>query len=241
MENGIDMFVTRYANSMKSRSQKVCGLPFALACATVLAGLAGCGSSSTSIGNGESGASYTTAPVALTPKRTETGGDNALIAPVDQAELRKAIERYRISKKRGEANTDSAGVDLNGDGNPEALVLFAGKDWCLQTGCSLVVFQREATGYRPISHITRVRPPILVGADSHFGWNDLLVNTGGGPSPVRTVRLGFTGQGYPVNALLQPEPLAETISRSQGVLAESTGFSAYSRQAAAARSSGSAQ
>lgn len=235
----MDMIVTRRAVSIRLSSQKIRRLPFALACATILAGLAGCGASSSG-GYGESGASYTAAPVALTPKRTETGGGNALIAPIDQAELRKAVERYRISKNRGEANIDNTGVDLNGDGKPEALVLFAGEDWCLQTGCSLVVFQLEATGYRPVSHITRVRPPILVGPDNHFGWSDLLVNTGGGPSPVRTVRLGFTGQGYPVNALLQPEPLTETISRSQGVLAESTGFSAFTRQAAVARS-GSAQ
>jgi hypothetical protein len=204
----------------------------------MLAGLAGCGASTDSTGGG---ALTTGAPVALTPQRTDTGGTTALIAPVNDVELRKAIERYKISKSRGEANTDTTGVDLNSDGTPEALVLFAGEDWCLQTGCSLVVFQLEATGYRPVSHITRVRPPIMVGPDNNFGWNDLLVNTGGGPSPVRTVRLGFTGKGYPVNALLQPEPLAEMISRSQGVLAESTGFSAYSRQASAASDTGSAQ
>lgn len=237
------MIVTRRVISRRLSLQKIQRLPFALACVAIMAGLAGCSASSSSSSGGysEGGTSYSAAPVALTPKRTETGGGNALTAPVNQAELRKAVERYRISKKRGEANIDSTGVDLNGDGNPEALVLFAGKDWCLQTGCSLVVFQLEATGYRPVSHITRARPPILVGPDSSFGWSDLLVNTGGGPSPVRTVRLGFTGQGYPTNALLQPESLTETISRSQGVLAESTGFSAYSRQAAAARSGGSAQ
>ena len=212
--------------------------PVMFACAVMLAGLTGCGASSESDGGGSL---TTAAPVALTPQRTDTGGSAALIAPVEEAELRKAIERYRISKNRGEANVDTTGVDLNGDGKPEALVLFAGEDWCLRTGCSLVVFQLEATGYRPVSHITRVRPPVMVGPDNNFGWNDLLVNTGGGPSPVRTVRLGFTGNGYPGNALLQPEPLVETVSRSQGVLAESTGFSAYSRQAAAVSQTGSAQ
>lgn len=201
-----------------------------MACAILVAGLAGCGAATESDGGGSL---TTAAPVALTPQRTDTGGTNALIAPVQEAELRQAIERYRISKNRGEANVDTAGVDLNGDGKPEALVLFAGKDWCLQTGCSLVVFQLEANGYRPVSHVTRVRPPIMVGPDSNFGWSDLLVQTGGGPAPVRTVRLGFTGNGYPGNALLQPEPLIETVSRAQGVLAESTGFSAYSRQASA--------
>lgn len=224
------MIVDQRATARLRRPQMLRKLTGALACAVVATGLAGCGASS----EGDGGGSLTTeAPLALTPQRTDTGGSNALIAPVDEAQLRQAIERYRISKSRGEANVDNAGVDLNGDGKPEALVLFAGQDWCLQTGCSLVVFQLEANGYRPVSHVTSVRPPVLVGPDSNFGWSDLLVQTGGGAAPVRTVRLGFSGNGYPGNALLQPEALIETVSRSQGVLAESTGFSAFSRQAAA--------
>jgi putative lipoprotein len=109
-------------------------------------------------------------------------------------------------------------------------VLFAGPDWCQRTGCSLVVFREEETGYRPVSHVTRVRPPILVGPESSFGWRDLIVRTGGGPAPIRTVRLGFSGNGYPVNALLQPEPVADMIARSQQVLAESQAFTAALNQ-----------
>ena len=209
---------------------------FKLLAGLILAALpiafAGCGGSS----SGESALLNTAAPTTLTPKRDETaaGGGNALIASVDEPELRKAVERYRLTKRRGQSHIDFAGVDLNSDGNPEALVLFAGEDWCLKTGCSLVVFQLEKTGYRPVSHITRVRPPIMVGPDESFGWNDLIVNTGGGPSPVRAVRLGFTGKGYPRNALLQPEALTETQARSQGVLAESASFTAFTRQASQA-------
>jgi hypothetical protein len=70
----------------------------------------------------------------------------------------------------------------------------------------------------------------MVGPETNFGWSDLIVNTGGGPAPVRTVRLGFTGKGYPGNALLQPEPTAETLARSQGILAESSGFTAFTQQ-----------
>ncbi len=165
------------------------------------------------------------------PKRDPSAGSGyALTAPVDETELRKAVERYRISRQRGDSQIDYAGVDLNGDGKPEAVVLFAGDDWCVQTGCSLVVFQNEATGFRPVSHVTRVRPPIMVGPGVNFGWSDLIVNTGGGPAPVRAVRLGFTGKGYPGNALLQPEPLGETVSQSQSVINESTAFSAFFQQ-----------
>jgi hypothetical protein len=75
-----------------------------------------------------------------------------------------------------------------------------------------------------------VRPPLLVGPESSFGWRDLIVRTGGGAAPVRTVRLGFTGKGYPANALLQPEPVADMVSRSQQIMGENPAFAAALNQ-----------
>lgn len=189
--------------------------------------LGGCGSSET----GTSGGSIAgEAPTALSPRQDPSagGGGSALLAAVDEAELRKAVERYRISKQRSESRYEFAGVDLNGDGRPEAVALFSGNDWCVQTGCSLVVFQLEETGYRPVTHVTRALPPVLVGPDANFGWKDLIVNTGGGAAPVRAVQLRFTGQGYPGNALLQPDALADLQARSQSVIALGTGITAFS-------------
>jgi hypothetical protein len=175
----------------------------------------------------ETGDLNTQAPIALTPDRDASAGPgNALTGPVDQVELRKAIERYRLTKQRGVSKVDFAGADLNGDGRAEAIVLFDGEDWCVQTGCSLVIFQQEETGYRPVSHVTRARLPVLIGPESNFGWRDLMVQTGGGPAPIKTVRLGFTGKGYPNNALLQPEPIADMLSRSQPLLAQNPAFAA---------------
>ena len=165
------------------------------------------------------------APVSLTPQR-DAAADAALVAPVKVEELRKAAERYRLTKQRSASHYDHVGADLNGDGRPEAIVLFSGQDWCVKTGCSLVIFQEGQEGYRPVSHITRVRPAILVGPDSNFGWRDLIVKTGGGAAPVRTVRLAFTGKGYPINALLQPEPVEDMVARSTQVMTESPGFTA---------------
>jgi hypothetical protein len=165
------------------------------------------------------------APVSLTPQR-DAAADAALTAPVNVEELRKAAERYRLTKQRSAGHYDHVGADLNGDGRPEAIVLFAGQDWCVKTGCSLVIFQEEQAGYRPVSHVTRVRPAILVGPDSNFGWRDLIVKTGGGAAPLRTVRLAFSGKGYPINALLQPEPVEDMVARSTQVMTESSGFTA---------------
>jgi DNA-binding transcriptional regulator YdaS (Cro superfamily) len=189
--------------------------------------LAGC------TGSGETEVSLNApTPVSLTPQR-DPAAANALTGPVNEAELRKAVERYRLTKQRNASQIDFAGADLNGDGRSEALVLFSGPDWCLRTGCSLVIFQEHETGYRPVSHITRARPPVMIGPDSNFGWRDLIANTGGGPAPIRTVRLGFTGKGYPINALLQPEPVQELLARSQQIIAESTVFTAAMNQLAA--------
>jgi hypothetical protein len=183
--------------------------------------LAGCGGS-----EGPASSSLNApAPVSLTPQR-DAAADAALVAPVNAEELRKAAERYRLTKQRSASHYDHVGADLNGDGRPEAIVLFSGQDWCVKTGCSLVIFQEGRTGYQQVSHITRVRPPILVGPDSNFGWRDLIVNTGGGAAPLRNVRLAFSGKGYPINALLQPEPLEDMVARSTQVLTESPAFTA---------------
>ena len=68
---------------------------------------------------------------------------------MNEPELRKAVERYNLAKQRTPGPYEVAGVDLNGDGKSEAMVIFSGPDWCQKTGCSLVVFQEEPVGYRP--------------------------------------------------------------------------------------------
>lgn len=202
--------------------------PAIIALAFSAALLAACGGTREKPASGLAGS--TQAPTALAPQRDASVPVAALTGQVNEPELRKAVERYRLVKHRDASPVDFAGVDLNGDGRSEAIVLFSGKDWCLRTGCSLVVFQEEETGFRPVSHITRVRPPVAIGPENSFGWSDLIVQTGGGAAPVKTVRLGFSGKGYPENALLQPEPVQDTLTRSQQVLPESPAFVAAMNQ-----------
>jgi len=190
------------------------GLKMVPALFAILA-LAACGTSSP-----DSAALTTEGPISLTRKSDDASAPGALSGKVNEPELRKAVERYNLAKQRTPGPYDFAGVDLNGDGKSEAIVLFSGPDWCQKTGCSLVVFQEEEVGYRPVSHITSARPSVLIGPEASFGWRDLMVNTGGGNAAVRTVRLGFSGKGYPANALLQPEPIADMLGRSQQVMGE---------------------
>ncbi len=163
-------------------------------------------------------------PVALVPitsSADQGAAAEVLTGPVDEAELAKAIGRFRITLNRGDGPVRIAGADLTGDGRIEALVLFAGDDWCSPTGCSFAVFQSSDRGYKPVSRTVSVRAPIRVGPGTTAGWRDLIIRTGGGPSPERDVRLAFSGNGYPENALLQPEPTFEVMAQSTEILSAS--------------------
>jgi len=179
----------------------------------------------------------TNRPVTLSPpSQTSQNSRDARVTmgALDETELRKAIERYRIKMERTESPVETAGVDLTGDGQPEALVLYTGPDWCTTTGCSFIVFRDSETGYEAVSRTTRVRGPVKIGPGSNAGWRDLIVKTGGGAAPVRFVRLGFSGNGYPKNALLQPGPTEEVMAQATEVIPEVT-FQATTPQASSAR------
>jgi hypothetical protein len=141
-------------------------------------------------------------PLALAPAR---GAPQSIVMEVNQEALTKAIERLRITKKKGESPFDQAGADLNSDGRAKALVLFTGPDWCSPRGCTLVVFEPADIGFKPISQIIGVKAPIAAGPGSNAGWRDLIVKTGGN----KIVRLQFTGGGYPANAAGQPDASAD--------------------------------
>ncbi len=176
----------------------------------------------------------TNRPVTLAPPSGSATERRVTLAAVDETELRKAIERYRIKLDREESPVETAGVDLTGDGVPEALALFTGPDWCVTTGCSFIVFRQSETGYEAVSRTTRVRGPVKVGPGSNAGWRDLIVKTGGGAAPIRFVRLGFSGDGYPGNALLQAEPREEVLAQATDVIREAP-FQASKPQASSAR------
>jgi hypothetical protein len=186
--------------------------------ASAVLSIAGCGGSATFPAAGNDGGAGI--PVALAPRHE---GAAKVAMAVDEADLRQAIERHRITKKRAKSPVEFAGADLNSDGKAEALVLFSGDDWCSPTGCSLAVFTPGAHGYRLVSHIVSVKAPVAVAQSGNAGWRDLLVKTGGGATEVRTVRLQFTGGGYPVNALLQPQPAADATAEAEIIIGAGNG------------------
>jgi hypothetical protein len=167
------------------------------------ASLAACGSGDKPVSAVSPGApSADSGPVALAPHKTTP---QAIAMAVNQDALTKAVERIRITKKKGESPFDQAGADLNSDGRAKAIVLLTGPDWCSPQGCTLVVFEPGETGYRPMSQTIGVKAPVAAAPGSNAGWRDLIVKTGAN----KIVRLQFTGGGYPTNAAGQPDASAD--------------------------------
>ncbi len=189
---------------------------FQLAALVGVSALAGCQGGSSNGGVFSSNGSDGGRPVQLQNAQTSPTLAQAAISaseqlpsarmPLDEKQLAKAIERYRLNKKQKQSPFRSVGYDLNGDGQAEALVLLEGEDWCAKTGCTIAVFTTGKTGYRPIATIRRARGPVIVTNERNNGWSDLVVNTGLNSRDQR-VRLRFGANGYPGNAVtLTPMP-----------------------------------
>ena len=180
---------------MTSAGAKRAGLLAALLAAALLPACRGSGT-------GATGGADTNGPLQLDAGHA---GAPSVLVPVDRKLAARAIENYRINKKRGKGPYQLQGVDLDGDGVGEALVLFEGKDWCKSTGCSLAVFKADARGYKPVFRTVSVKAPVIVTRQESQGWREMVVGSGGGRAPVRRVVLRFSGLGYPRNAMLEPE------------------------------------
>ncbi len=135
-----------------------------------------------------------------------SGSAGTLRMEVDEKQLAKAVERYRLNKNQKKSPYRSVGADLNGDGKAEIMVLLEGEDWCASTGCTLAIFEKGNYGYRPVATIRRVWGPVIITNERRNGWSDLVVDTGK-RSLGHRVRLRFGARGYPGNAVtLTPMP-----------------------------------
>jgi hypothetical protein len=183
----------------------------------VLAGvaLAGCGSPELASVATSAPDAAPGAPIALSPRPILP---QKIAMSVNQDELSKAVEQFRAARKKAAGPSTQAGADLNGDGRAEALVLLSGQDWCSPKGCTLVVFQPDGAGFQPISETIDVKAPISAGSGSNAGWRDLIAATGAS----RTVRLQYSGNGYPVNASTQPDASSDAAQAEVLIQPESS-------------------
>ena len=155
-----------------------------------------------------------------TEVRTDEGAATAFPSAkvaIDGADLQKAVHRYKLEAKKKTGTTKVIGADLNGDGVGEALVYFEGDEWCISTGCRLVVFVKGQNGFRKMSEIKRVKLPLVLATSSSEGWRDMIVRSGNQSIGERLVPLRFKGN-YPANATTVTEKLAELPSGTQVLL-----------------------
>jgi len=94
---------------------------------------------------------------------------------------------------------------LTGGASPEAIVLLTGQQFCGSGGCTLLVLQRRGVGWRLVSKVTLVRPPIRVLPTRNNRWATLSVQVQGvGVMSGYTALLPFQGSGYPTNPTAPP-------------------------------------
>jgi len=102
-------------------------------------------------------------------------------------------------------------VDLNADGNFEAIVHLVGPSICGTGGCQTLILQPARNGYRVVATIGLTRTPVIVSQQRTRGWSDLIVYvSGGGITRGYYVALRFDGQTYPENPTVQPALGART-------------------------------
>ncbi len=143
------------------------------------------------------------------------------VAPAEQpdADLRRFLQAlYHDSRGYArDARFAAAFIDLNGDGDDEAVVRVSGSNLCGSGGCHTHILARAATGWVEVTNLTITWPPVRVLETRSNGWRDLSVRVaGGGIIPGYEARLRFDGTGYPANPSVAPaDPLpAETQGRT---------------------------
>ena len=123
--------------------------------------------------------------------------------PIDAAQLKSAIERHVEGRKQKAATYVLAGAKLTTDGKPRVIVLFTSENWCQPQGCDMAIFEQGTFGWKTLTTVSRVRPPILISQNATSGWYDLWASTGreasgkNSKSFVQNVRLQYGANGYP--------------------------------------------
>jgi hypothetical protein len=111
-------------------------------------------------------------------------------------------------------------IDLNGDGNSEALVYLSGSYTCGSGGCMMLVLTPSGQRYDMVSQMTLVRAPIIVSDEKSAGWKDLVLEVSGGGAQKHYARMQFDGGAYPGNPSTAPEVAPNTTINGTAVMNE---------------------
>lgn len=124
----------------------------------------------------------------------------ASTSAIDPAERQQVLEnslRGNFDPQLGEIRYLVGWADLNDDGQDEAVVHVVGPMVCGTGGCDTLILQAQGDTYQVLSAQPTTEPPIALGAGSHDGWQDLLMQRHvAADQPSETVRLRFDGDSY---------------------------------------------
>lgn len=86
-------------------------------------------------------------------------------------------------------------VDLDGDGQNEAVAFVVGPNHCID-GCNLYVLRPTAKRYEVINRIPTSKVPVYALDHRSHGWRDLLVTTDGGSAASDRQLMQYADGGY---------------------------------------------
>lgn len=129
------------------------------------------------------------------------------------ASLRKFLQQYVHDDAMGrETMYSSAFVDLQDDGNQEAIVYLLGNEWCGSGGCTTLILAPQGPSFRIVTRITIAQLPMRALTTKSQGWHDLGVWVAGGGIRGYEAGLPFDGRTYPRNPSVAPaRHLAEKV------------------------------
>jgi putative lipoprotein len=139
------------------------------------------------------------------------GAVSLAMATEPEAALKQALLAYLAKTGDDPKSIDphqTALIDLNDDGQQDALVLLENPMYyCGTGGCTMLVFKGTKSGFKFVSRSTLIRSPVLVSKTKTHGWRDLVVEVSGGGAAPKRVALKYTGNKYPLNpSMLPPLP-----------------------------------
>lgn len=145
-------------------------------------------------------------------------------SPAEESSLRQFILDFTKDDRLddGTLRYYHAFVDLNDDGEDEAIVQLIGRTWCGSGGCQTLVLAPNGQSFRVVSEISLVHLPIRAFPESSHGWHDLGVFvSGGGIQPGYEAALRFDGKGYPENPSVPPAIEIKEHRRGEVLISES--------------------
>lgn len=95
-------------------------------------------------------------------------------------------------------------ADLNGDGQPEALVYLMSGNHCGSGGCTLYIYTPEQGSFYQHGAMSVTNLPVRVLTSRTRGWRDLSVAVAGGGARARTVLVPHGATTYPENPTVAP-------------------------------------